>query len=383
MYKIVGADGKEYGPVTLEQLQQWAGQGRLSATTQVQNAATGEWRAAADCPEISGFLAVRVPTPGAIGALPATGGEKKGLAIASFVLGLGSFVFCLSVLGGIPAIILGHIAHARARRSPAEYGGAGFAVAGLVLGYLSVVLTALAVALVLPAVGQAKTAVETVACANNMKQIGLAFRVWATDHNDQFPFNVSTTNGGTLELCSRGPDGLDRNSMVHFLVMSNELNTPKILFCPAEYESSYRQAATSFSGVAVAGTVPYVNDMNVSYFVGVDAQETYPRMFLTGDHNLGGNANTPTTPFLAAPSTGNPFVYLGTNFTVNQGPAYMDTMHAKQGNVGMADGSVEFFSRTELQDALRHSGDKGRAAGPFVMGIGVTAGVGCNRIQLP
>jgi len=272
MYKIVGADGKEYGPVTLEQLQQWAGQGRLSATTQVQNAATGEWRAAADCPEISGFLAVRVPTPGAIGALPATGGEKKGLAITSFVLGLGSFVFCLSVLGGIPAIILGHIAHARARRSPAEYGGAGFAVAGLVLGYLSVVLTALAVALVLPAVGQAKTAVETVACANNMKQIGLAFRVWATDHNDQFPFNVSTNGGGTLEACSLGSDGFDKHAATHFMALSNELSLARVLVCPGD---STKRAAQNFRNLQPANvsyhlaTGPNLNATNTTEVLAV------------------------------------------------------------------------------------------------------------------
>ena len=100
-----------------------------------------------------------------------------------------------------------------------------------------------------------------------------------------------------------------------------------------------RQAATSFSGVAAApASVPYTNDLNVSYFIGVDAQETYPRMLLTGDHNLGGNANPPTTPYLAAPSTGTPFVYLGTNFIANSGPAFMNNMHAQQGNVGMADG---------------------------------------------
>jgi prepilin-type processing-associated H-X9-DG protein len=58
-------------------------------------------------------------------------------------------------------------------------------------------------------------------------------------------------------------------------------------------------------------------------------------------------------------------------------------MHAKQGNVGMADGSVEYFSRSELQDALRNSGDKGRTAGTFIQAAGVTAGVGCNRIQFP
>ena len=255
-----------------------------------------------------------------------------------------------------------------------------------------VVVVAILAASLLPALAAIGTRSQHLACTNNLKQTGLAFRTWSLSHNGNMPMAVPWVQGGDADdvgfrvlAATQKPSATSgaRGVSMMFLSMSNELNTPKVLYCPAEYESSYRYAATSFSGLGAPGTVTYTNDMNVSYFIGVDAQETYPRMFLTGDHNLGGNANPPTTPFLAAPSTGNPFVYLGTNFTVNQGPAYMDTMHAKQGNVGMADGSVEFFSRTELQDALRHSGDKGRAAGPFVMGIGVTAGVGCNRIQLP
>ena len=141
-----------------------------------------------------------------------------------------------------------------------------------------------------------------------------------------------------------------------FLCLSNELTTPKFLFCPAEYESPYRLRLPPSAGSAAPATIPYTNDLNVSYFVGVDASEAYPRMLLTGDHNLGGNANPPTTAYLAAPSTGTSKVSLGTNFNANQGPAFMDNMHAKQGNVGMADGSVEWFSRTNLQRRAQEFG---------------------------
>jgi prepilin-type N-terminal cleavage/methylation domain-containing protein/prepilin-type processing-associated H-X9-DG protein len=253
-------------------------------------------------------------------------------------------------------------------------------------------VVAMLAASLLPALALARPKVLRLTCSNNLKQVGLAFRIWAISHNGNMPTQVSYNMGGDADdvgfrvLAATqkvSPNAGSRGVSMMFLSMSNELNTPKVLYCPAEYESSYRHAATSFSGVGAPGTVTYTNDMNVSYFIGVDAQETYPRMFLTGDHNVGGNANTPTVPYLAAPSTGLPFVYLGTNFTVNQGPAFMDTMHAKQGNVGMADGSVEYFSRTELQDALRNSGDKGRMPAPFLQAAGVIGGVGCNRIQLP
>jgi prepilin-type processing-associated H-X9-DG protein len=81
-------------------------------------------------------------------------------------------------------------------------------------------------------------------CINNLKQIGLAFREWALDHNDQFPFNVPTNAGGTLEFCALDKEGFDRHAALHFQVMSNELNTPLMLICPKDRS---RKAATSFS----------------------------------------------------------------------------------------------------------------------------------------
>ena len=46
MYRVIGADGKEYGPVSIEQLRQWIADGRVNAQTQVQAAGGAEWKAA-------------------------------------------------------------------------------------------------------------------------------------------------------------------------------------------------------------------------------------------------------------------------------------------------------------------------------------------------
>ena len=62
MYKIIGADGKEYGPITVEVLRQWIAEGRADARTRVLAEGTTEWTTLAEVPEVSGLLAA-APTP--------------------------------------------------------------------------------------------------------------------------------------------------------------------------------------------------------------------------------------------------------------------------------------------------------------------------------
>src|SRR5690242_6050746 len=74
------------------------------------------------------------------------------------------------------------------------------------------------------------------ACINNLKQVGVAFRVWPTDR-DLFPAGVGVKSGGAIEEIERGA------VVFNFLVMSNELSTPKILVCP---EDNGKTAAANF-----------------------------------------------------------------------------------------------------------------------------------------
>ena len=79
-------------------------------------------------------------------------------------------------------------------------------------------------------------------------------------------------------------------------------------------------------------------------------------------------------------------IWLGTNWLTDKGPAFMANQHDKEGNVGLADGGVEWFNRSQFQDALKRSGDTGRAPGTNfkpATGVGSLPGPGCNRIQLP
>ncbi len=61
MYKIIGADGKEYGPVSAEQLRQWLTEGRINNQTRIQADGSADWKAFGDCPEFAS--AASTPPP--------------------------------------------------------------------------------------------------------------------------------------------------------------------------------------------------------------------------------------------------------------------------------------------------------------------------------
>lgn len=124
------------------------------------------------------------------------------------------------------------------------------------------------VAILLPVLAASRRKSSRIGCVNNLKQIGLAARVWSGDNYDKYPMEVSTTNGGAMELQGQ-------NAWIYYLVMSNELSTPKILICPQDAERP--KAATNFSA-----------DLKnkISYFVGLDASYGHPRALLSGDDNF-------------------------------------------------------------------------------------------------
>src|SRR6266436_3932652 len=144
-----------------------------------------------------------------------------------------------------------------------------------------VAIVSILAAILLPALSRAKSRSSRISCICNLKQVGVAFRTWALDHNDNYPMQVSITNGGTMELIG--------SPMVFasFAVMSNELSTPKVLFCPSDRDRN-RTVATDFPGMPGGSSKPILfgSDSNLSYFAGVDATDILPQMFLTGDDNL-------------------------------------------------------------------------------------------------
>jgi prepilin-type N-terminal cleavage/methylation domain-containing protein/prepilin-type processing-associated H-X9-DG protein len=213
-----------------------------------------------------------------------------------------------------------------------------------------IAIIAILAALLLPALAKAKSAARKAQCVENLKQVSLAFHVWEGDHGDKYPTAVSTASWGAREcIYSLSPDsgtvagGYGLTNV--FQVMSNELNTPKVLYCPSDF-SPASDGVMSSMAISWAG----FSLENLSYFVEGDAADKYPKMILTGDRNIG---NTGITTPGSTPATS--MNMMGTAYAMNLSPnlagnkykkampwAWTDTdLHQDSGNLAFADGSVQ------------------------------------------
>jgi len=225
-----------------------------------------------------------------------------------------------------------------------------------------IAIIAILAALLLPALAAAKRKAQRISCVNDLKQVGISFRLWEGDNADRYPMAVSTSRNGAQENVHSvlTPSPANYNLQSIFTVMSNELNTPKILFCPADngvgLTGSPRSATSnwwSFDSMIQTPQVPPTYQY-LSYFVCGDAYESYPQMILVGDRNIG-TADTLSTPANNTNSCiQSPKVYQwGT--APGEAPIWawdIASLHLKNGNLGLCDGSVQQTTISGLQQAL-------------------------------
>jgi prepilin-type N-terminal cleavage/methylation domain-containing protein len=208
-----------------------------------------------------------------------------------------------------------------------------------------IAIIAILAAMLLPALAKAKARALRIQCVNNLKQCGLATRVWEGDNNDRYPMAVYTAQGGAYEYVHHTGQGKV------FQVMSNELSTPKVLLCPAD--SFHSVAATNF-GTALSGNGDY-GLAKSSFFIAPDANESDPQMVLFGDENIGfqsaaGSGTPAATRFTTAQ------VVTSSAISLNAGTGWAWTIdtHNKVGNLTLSDGSVQQVSITGLKNALQN-----------------------------
>jgi prepilin-type N-terminal cleavage/methylation domain-containing protein len=231
-----------------------------------------------------------------------------------------------------------------------------------------IAIIAILAAMLLPALAAAKRKAQRINCVSNLKQVGLAFRLWEGDNGDRYPMQVSFSQGGAEDFIYQGGTAPSKAYYlgVAFMVMSNELSTPKILVCP----SDTKNYATNFNPVGVGAEFPTNNASAtnfISYFLGGDAIDTQPQSILGGDRNIGNNlgssANPPTTMF-SGYGTGGPAGATGGTSGGGVAPAAntianwswtSGDLHLKNGNIMLGDGSVQQESVNGLITALQQA----------------------------
>jgi hypothetical protein len=114
----------------------------------------------------------------------------------------------------------------------------------------------------------------------------------------------------------------------HFQVMSNELATPQVLFCPAD---TARTLAPNFNSFG---------NSNISYFIGLDLTRADPQAIWAGDRNI--TNGTPITDGIL-------------ELTPQRPAGWTAELHKKIGNLALGDGSIQQISSSGLQNAVTNS----------------------------
>ena len=219
--------------------------------------------------------------------------------------------------------------------------GSEFSAFTLIELLVVIAIIAILAGLLLPALSRAKGKAQRADCASRLKQTALGCRMWSNDNGDKFPWQISTTNGGSM-----GGDWVE-----NFRICSNQIMTPKILVCPSD---KARLATIRSDWRRLDG------QYDVSYFVGTTSDEIKPQTVVAGDFNVSGGGGGLDPSWNA---------FYGSSIDAAWNPA--QGLHGKDGNIALSDGSVQQITSALLKEQVAAAVASGGGKVVFSMPRGI------------
>ncbi|HEY6273199.1 MAG TPA: DUF4190 domain-containing protein [Terriglobales bacterium] len=128
--------------------------------------------------------------------------ETDGKAIGSLILGILA-MFPLGLIAGIPAVVLGHLSRKSIRESMGRLTGDGMALAGLIMGYLSVAfLPIILIALIaIPSLNRSRMVANQSMAMSTIRTINMSQTMYQTNFNAGYARDLATLGPGPSGKC--------------------------------------------------------------------------------------------------------------------------------------------------------------------------------------